>query len=351
VEISNVDANVEVNSTFVCARQKFNTIMVSSQVEFASIDGMSDALHIPVLRDKIIELLTPSFEGKEEALYFDGTFGRGGHLRSILNHFPQVKAVAVDRDPEAVEYGRSQFTNEIASGRLILEHANFAEFSPELAAQKWGLFDGMLVDLGVSSPQLDQGHRGFSFYHEGPLDMRMDNTQGPTAADIIATYDEEDLIQVFQKLGEVGRPFRVVRAIVNDRQSKPFTTTRELASLIERVEGWHRKGFHPATQYFMALRLQVNQELEGVQQALVPLIHGLKTSGRLAVLTFHSLEDRIVKNVFKEQVELGAPVFKKVIQPEWSEQKTNSRARSAKLRIFEKGKKIVKNKYEQDDFE
>jgi 16S rRNA (cytosine1402-N4)-methyltransferase len=309
---------------------------------------MSDALHIPVLRDKIIELLTPCFEGKTKARYFDGTFGRGGHLRAILNHFPQVQAVAMDRDPEAIAYAQQQFASEIAEGRLVLEHGNFVDFSLEKYRDS---FDGMLIDLGVSSPQLDQGHRGFSFYREGPLDMRMDNSQGATAAQILAGYSEEELENVFRNLGEIQRPMRIVRAIVHDRDSKPFVTTRDLASLVERIEGWHKKGFHPATQYFMALRLEVNQELEAVKQALVPLIYGLKTSGRLAVLTFHSLEDRIVKNLFKEQLELGAPVFKKVVQPEWAEQKENPRARSAKLRIFERGKKIVKNKYEKDDVE
>jgi 16S rRNA (cytosine1402-N4)-methyltransferase len=249
-----------------------------------------------------------------------------------MTAFPNVKAVAFDRDPEAIEYGKTTFEKELQDSRLQLVHKQFSDFKTE----EFGKFDIMLVDLGVSSPQLDQGQRGFSFYHDGPLDMRMDTSRGPTAAEIIATFSEDDLVLMFQNYGELSKPYRVVEAIVSDRKTKPFTTTRELASLIERVDGWRRKGFHPATQYFMAMRMEVNQELQEVENSMVPLIHGLKSGGRLAVLTFHSLEDRIVKRIFKEREDLGAPVHKKVIQPEWAEQKKNSRARSAKLRIFQR---------------
>lgn len=288
--------------------------------------------HIPVLKNKIIELLTPVLKNVDGARYFDATFGRGGHLREVLHLFPNVKAVAFDQDPDAIEFGKINFVNEISSGRLTLVHANFSEFS----SSKWGFFNAMLVDLGVSSPQLDDGHRGFSFYHDGPLDMRMNSSSGQTVADILSSVSEEELNFIFQNLGEISRPFRVTRAIIHDRNETPFLTTRQLASLIERVEGWRKKGFHPATQYFMALRLFVNRELDVISESLLPMIHGLSTSGRLAVLTFHSLEDRIVKNTFKENIALGSPLFKKVIQPEWAEQKGNSRARSAKLRIFER---------------
>ncbi len=289
-------------------------------------------LHIPVMKDQIIEQLSPVIERSENPRYFDGTFGRGGHLREILRQFPKLTAVAVDQDLEAIEYGRKEFSTEIQEGRLLIEHLNFANFTEE----KFGKFDAMLVDLGVSSPQLDEGRRGFSFYHDGPLDMRMDATKGMTAAELIATASEEELNEIFHQLGEIQKPYRVTRAIVHDREKEAFLTTRQLASLVERVEGWRRKGFHPATQYFMALRLSVNRELEVVQNSMIPLIHGLTARGRLAVLTFHSLEDRIVKNLFKEQTELGTPLFKKVIQPEWAEQKKNPRSRSAKLRIFER---------------
>ena len=141
---------------------------------------------------------------------------------------------------------------------------------------------------------------------------------------------------LFQEYGEIQKPYRVVKAIVHDRKEKAFTTTRDLAGLVERVDGWRKKGHHPATQYFLALRMKVNEELEILPQALKNLVLGLKPKGRIAVLTFHSLEDRIVKNTFKDLLNLGSPVNKKVIQPQWAETKINSRARSAKLRVFER---------------
>lgn len=289
--------------------------------------------HVPVMLTEILQFLGPalSHEGLEKT-YLDGTFGRGGHTRGIMAAIPDLRVVALDRDLEAVEYATAQFQVEIENESFQIHHQNFSDFDPA----KLGLFDAILVDLGVSSPQLDEGRRGFSFYHDGPLDMRMDTTQGPTAADLVQILSEEDLNELFKELGEIQKPYRVTRAIVNDRKVKPFATTRELASLIERVEGWHRKGFHPATQYFMALRLRVNQELEAVTAGVEKLLYGLKPRGRLAVLTFHSLEDRIVKNLFKSATELGVPLTKKVVQPSWDEQKVNPRARSAKLRVFER---------------
>lgn len=264
--------------------------------------------------------------------YLDGTLGRGGHLRAILDRWPQITAVAFDQDPTAIAYAKENFATEIQQNRLQLVHRNFSEYTVE----EFGTFDGMLLDLGVSSPQLDQADRGFSFYHDGPLDMRMNPQKGLTAADIIATFSEEQLIEIFKSYGEIQRPFRVVRAIIADRQTKPFLRTRDLAGLIERVDGWQRKGFHPATQYFMALRLVVNQELEILEPSLLKLVHGLRPKGRIAVLTFHSLEDRIVKNTFKEFESLGLPVNKKVIVPSREEESSNPRSRSAKLRVFEK---------------
>lgn len=302
----------------------------------------SHELHIPVLLPELIEMLKPVIETQitenpdRQFRYFDGTFGRGGHLKALLDRFPNLSAVAMDQDPEAIEYAQKNFADWIASGRLQVLHGNFAEFS----AEKWGQFDMMLLDLGVSSPQLDQGHRGFSFYHEGPLDMRMDTTRGPTAADLIRDLDEEELNEMFKELGEISRPYRVSKAIVSDRKEKPFVTTRDLAGLIERIEGWHRKGHHPATQYFLALRLKVNRELEVTSEILQPLVYGLRSKGRLAILTFHSLEDRIIKNKFKDfaspDMQLGLIVNKKVIQADWHQAKENPRARSAKLRVFER---------------
>lgn len=300
-----------------------------------------NAPHLPVLLNEVLDMFDPVMKAHALAepgrplRYLDGTFGRGGHLKAILDKYPNVSAVAFDQDPEAIEYAKTHFSEWIQSGRLEIHHANFSEY----AVEKFGPYDLALLDLGVSSPQLDQGPRGFSFYHDGPLDMRMNNTTGTTAADIIQEFSENELNDLFKSLGEINRPYRVSRAIVHDRDEKPFRTTRDLASLVERVEGWHRKGFHPATQYFLALRLYVNRELEVVEESLERLAHGLKSKGRLAVLTFHSLEDRIVKNKFKELAETmdaGSIVNKKVIQAQWNEAKTNPRARSAKLRVFER---------------
>ncbi len=307
----------------------------------SSSSSSAAALHIPVLLTQILEAFAPvvaaslAEDPNKKIRYFDGTFGRGGHLKALLEAHPQLVAVACDQDPEAIEYAKVHFKDWIEQGRLEIHHQNFSQFSVE----QFGQFDMMLLDLGVSSPQLDQGPRGFSFYHEGPLDMRMDNSKGITAADVIRDYSEDELNDMFKEFGEISRPYRVVRAVVNDRKEKPFLTTRDLAGLIERVEGWHRKGHHPATQFFLALRLVVNQELEVTAQCVEPLVHGLKSKGRLAFLTFHSLEDRIIKNKFKEladTMDWGRLVNKKVIQAEWNEAKDNPRARSAKLRVFER---------------
>lgn len=281
---------------------------------------------------EILEFAQPLTSSGEPLRYLDGTFGRGGHLKALLTQCPQMQAVGLDRDLEAIEYGQKEFADWIQQQRLQLVHANYSDF----AELNLGLFDFMLLDLGVSSPQLDQGPRGFSFYHEGPLDMRMNQTEARTAADIVNEADEDELTKIFQEYGEIQRPHRVIRALIHDRKTKRFETTRDLAGLIERVDGWHRKGHHPATQYFQALRIEVNQELSHLENCLRPLVLGLKPKGRIAVLTFHSLEDRIVKNLFKSFEDLGRPVNKKVVQPEWAEAKENSRARSAKLRVFER---------------
>jgi 16S rRNA (cytosine1402-N4)-methyltransferase len=311
-------------------------------------------LHKPVFLDDVLTV----FRAKQGAVAyaFDGTFGRGGHARAVMNEYPGAKMIAFDWDEDAIRFGEEKFAGDITAGRLKLLRASYAEYrkvreselekasassdesavSTPLEAFKHG-FDLMLLDLGVSSPQLDTAERGFSFYQDGPLDMRMDQRLEETAADVINTYEEQDLARIFIEYGEVQRPFRVVRAICHDRKTKPFTTTKQLAGLIERVDGWHKKGSHPATRYFQALRIKVNEELTTLAQALPDLIEGLAPGGILAVITFHSLEDRIVKNIFKDHLHVGKLVNKKVIKPSDEEVRNNSRARSAKLRAFEKG--------------
>lgn len=293
--------------------------------------------HIPVLLKEVLQEArqTP----QPVRLILDATFGRGGHAGEFRKLFPEAELIGLDQDEDAIAFAAENYSDW--SG-FHMFRGNFHDIKNLMATKmaavlKHRKFDLILVDLGVSSPQLDEGRRGFSFYHEGPLDMRMDTRRPVMAKDIVNTWSPEDLIELFQTLGEVRRPFRVVEKIVEDREESPFETTRQLAALIERVEGWRRKGHHPATQYFLALRLEVNSELDGLNQALVDLIESLNDGGRILVITFHSLEDRIVKNLFKSRSDLGKPVHKKVIQAQWSEKKQNPRARSAKLRVFQKG--------------
>jgi 16S rRNA (cytosine1402-N4)-methyltransferase len=289
-------------------------------------------LHTPVLLKEILQFTRETREPIRFGL--DVTFGRGGHTRALLEEFPSLRMTAMDRDQEALQYAEKEFADYLNCGRLRLIRGNFhAEVPSSPGVEGW---DFILADLGVSSPQLDTPGRGFSFYHDGPLDMRMDQAQDFTAADIVNTWPGEDLARLFQELGEIRRPQRVVQRIIERREERPFGQTRELSELIERAEGWRKKGHHPATQYFLALRLEVNQELKHLRPAAEGLIKSLAPGGRLMIITFHSLEDRIIKYAFKES-DLGNPVNKKVVVPERQECLDNPRARSAKLRVFQRG--------------
>lgn len=306
-------------------------------------------IHIPVLLEPVVSKVK-EIEVRD-GFFLDGTFGRGGHTRAILEARPDFKVIGIDCDQQAIDFGFKNFENEIASGRLQLYCGNFSDFDRIILSgaslaetnafghsRELPLLAGILLDLGVSSPQLDEGPRGFSFYQDGPLDMRMDHTQKFTAADIVNTWDEQSLNDLFHHYGEVKKPFRVTKKILEARKEKPFSRTAELSSLIEKTEGWHKKGHHPATNYFLALRIEVNQELARVESSLPRMVEALLPRGRLLVITFHSLEDRLVKVLLKKMVEegLGRLVNKKVIQATWPEKKSNPRARSAKLRVFEK---------------
>lgn len=290
-------------------------------------------VHIPVLLNEVLEMFSP-FYGQKNLVYFDGTYGRGGHFKAVFEKYSPSKAYVTDQDTRAIELVHQNWPGEIRSGQIEVFHQNFLEFVRDNSSASD--LNMALLDLGVSSPQLDQAERGFSFNKDGPLDMRMNQKQDLTAAKIVNEFEAEDLIEIFKSYGEVPNPARVVRAIVNDRPSKPFTTTLQLAQLIERVDGWKKKGFHPATQYFMALRLVVNRELQVIEEVLPLLIDRMQDQGRIAIITFHSLEDRLVKNIFKNS-EAGFLVNKKVIVPSENECKMNVRARSAKLRVFQKG--------------
>ena len=289
-------------------------------------------MHKPVLLKEVIDFA----RANEPRTLLDGTFGRGGHTRALLETLPQLKITALDQDKAAVEYAKTSFAAPIAEERLRVEHFNFHDIKQFPHIPEGG-FDVILLDLGVSSPQLDEADRGFSFYSDGPLDMRMNQDAEMTAADVINTWSEVELINLFVKYGEVPRPQRVVRALVNDRKEKPFSRTREVAELMERVEGWRKKGHHPATRYFLALRMAVNNELSGLEASVPDLMRALSEKGRLIIITFHSLEDRIIKYAFKEAGELGFPLTKKVVVPSYAETQENPRARSAKLRVFQRG--------------
>lgn len=295
-------------------------------------------VHVPVLLEECKQALTGM--NYDPQLGLDLTFGRGGHARAFLKEHKDLKIIAVDQDEHAIAEGQKSFAPEMESARIEFHHCNFHRW-PEYAKEQ-GLpltYDYIMMDLGVSSPQLDTPERGFSFYHDGPLDMRMDLRVEKTAEDIVNEFNEEDLNSIFKVYGEVRNPYRVTKEILSQRKEKRITSTLQLSTLIEKTDGWRKKGVHPATQYFMALRLYLNNELEGLRDVLPSLMSMLSPMGRMLVISFHSLEDRIVKTIFKSS-ELGKPVNKKVIKPTRDEELKNKRSRSAQLRVFQKGEEL-----------
>jgi 16S rRNA (cytosine1402-N4)-methyltransferase len=308
----------------------------------SSLAAGGPARHIPVLLEEVLEALNI----REGGLYLDGTFGAGGYTQAILAT-PGTRVLAFDRDPDAIAAGQSLV--EKYNGRLMLEHARFSTCE-ELAAER-GLsgFDGITFDIGVSSMQLDEAARGFSFRFEGPLDMRM-SQQGRSAADIINEASEEEIADILFHYGEERASRRIARAIVHDRNATPFTTTKQLAELIARIIPARPQDIHPATRSFQGLRIAVNDELGELVKALAGAEALLKEGGRLAVVSFHSLEDRIVKQFFalrsnrgraSSRLLPGEPVpppstftlvGKQPVTAGSVETKHNPRARSARLR-------------------
>jgi 16S rRNA (cytosine1402-N4)-methyltransferase len=281
----------------------------------------SEFHHIPVLGREIIDGLNVRANGH----YLDATLGGGGHTRLILEAFPDTRVTAIDRDETALEAVRTTLSNYIPD-RLTLRSGNFADFDPKEIR-----FEGILADLGVSSPQFDRGDRGFSFRHTAPLDMRMDRRQSLTAGDIINYHEEKELADLFYEYGEERLSRRIARAIVAKR---PFETTTQLAEAIAySVPRSYRYGrIHPATRVFQALRIAVNGELESLKVFLDKAVHWLAPEGIIGVISFHSLEDRIIKYHFRDS-ELLTVVTKKPIVPTKEEESNNPRARSAKLRL------------------
>jgi 16S rRNA (cytosine1402-N4)-methyltransferase len=299
--------------------------------------------HIPVMLGEAVEGLAVQAGGR----YLDGTFGRGGHARAVLSRLgPDGRLLLMDRDPTAIAAARAEFA---ADPRVLIRHANFSTLA-EWDQTEAGL-DGVLLDLGVSSPQLDDAARGFSFMADAPLDMRMDTSQGESAADFLARADEREITDVLWNYGEERHSRRIARAIVTDRDATPFTRTGQLASLIERIVGRREPGKHPATRSFQALRIRVNGELDALQDGMNAALDRLKVGGRLSVISFHSLEDRAVKLFIRghsgrvQNSRRGPPVLAaparlaavgKAQFPSAAETAANPRSRSAVLRVAEK---------------
>ena len=303
--------------------------------------------HITVLLNEAVDALAV----REDGIYVDGTFGRGGHSRLILSRLgSQGRLIVFDKDPQAIEAAQKLAEQD---GRVTVVHDGFSSFQTTL--DKLGIeeIDGALFDLGISSPQIDDGARGFSFRFDAPLDMRMDPTRGMSAAEWIATASEQDLHEVIKNYGEERFSRQIARAIVAQREESPIDTTRKLAQLVAQNVRTRERGQDPATRTFQAVRIFINRELEEVEAVLPQVMRRLKQGGRLAVIAFHSLEDRIVKQFVKKysqhpplprwaavkEADLPLPPLKavgKAIKPGVEETASNPRARSAVLRVAER---------------
>ncbi|MBI6681815.1 16S rRNA (cytosine(1402)-N(4))-methyltransferase RsmH [Pseudomonas viridiflava] len=305
--------------------------------------------HITVLLEEAVEALALRADG----CYMDGTFGRGGHSRLILSHLgPDGRLLGFDKDPQAIATGQTLAAED---GRFVIVQRSFAELGSE--AQERGLagkVSGILLDLGVSSPQLDDPERGFSFMNDGPLDMRMDPTRGVSAAEFIATAPAEEIARVFKEYGEERFAKRMANAVVQRREVQPFERTADLAEVLKVANPAWEKGKNPATRAFQGLRIHVNNELGDLEAGLDAALDALEIGGRLVVISFHSLEDRIVK-LFMRKLAKGEadsmprnlPIQYKAFEPKIrihgkaqfasdTETKANPRSRSAVMRVAEK---------------
>ncbi len=311
---------------------------------------MSDNfLHTTVLLNEAVQGLNINKDG----IYIDATFGRGGHSRSILAQLgPEGRLIGIDRDPQAVATGEQLAAED---SRFQIVHGAFSGLQEYVEGMGLlGEIDGVLLDLGVSSPQLDDASRGFSFRRDGPLDMRMDPTSGISAAEWLAKADTDDIVWVLKTFGEERYARRIARAIVHDRDETPFNRTSDLAGLIARVSLSKEKNKHPATRSFQAIRIYINSELEEIERALDAALEVLAPEGRMSVISFHSLEDRLVKRFIRKQekgpeVPHGLPLTEeqlnkgkklkaigKATKPSKEEVAVNARSRSSVLRVAQK---------------
>jgi 16S rRNA (cytosine1402-N4)-methyltransferase len=305
--------------------------------------------HITVLLDEAVDSLAVRADG----CYLDGTFGRGGHSRLILRHLGEEgRLLGFDKDPQAIATGQALAAED---GRFVIVQRSFAEMAGELAERGLaGKVDGVLLDLGVSSPQLDDAERGFSFLNDGPLDMRMDPTRGVSAAQWIATAPEDEIARVLKEYGEERFAKRMARAVVQRRAEKPFERTADLAAVLTVANPAWEKGKNPATRAFQGIRIHVNNELGDLERGLEAALENLAVGGRLVVISFHSLEDRIVKLFMRKHAKGEAdklprnlpirppafdPRLKLLGKPQFAseeELKANPRSRSAVMRVAEK---------------
>ena len=303
--------------------------------------------HRPVLLDEALAALNIAPGG----CYVDGTFGRGGHSAAILGSLNETgKLLALDKDPTAIEVASRRFAED---PRLIIRQDSFAMMNRHVAALGWsGQVDGILLDLGVSSPQLDDASRGFSFQKEGPLDMRMNPQQGQSAAEWLAGAREQDIVKVLKEYGEERFARRIARAIVQAGKAKPIVTTRQLAEIVAQANPAWEKGKDPATRSFQAIRIYINRELDDLEQVLAQATEILKPGGRLVVISFHSLEDRRVKRFMRDaargddfppdlpvtqaQLNPSMRLLGKAVRAGEPELEQNPRARSAIMRVAER---------------
>ncbi len=304
---------------------------------------MSDPIHVPVMREEVVRLLAP----KKDGIYVDGTVGLGGHAAAILAAGSEVRLVGIDRDPQALRYAAERLSQ--FGDRVTLIHGNYRDLVEILSDLGIGAIDGFLLDLGLSSLQLDAPDRGFSFRADGPLDMRMDPTRGISAADLVNEASVEELARILRDYGEERFAGRIARAIV---AARPIETTGALAEVVRRAipRRFHERRIDPATRTFQALRIAVNDELHNLQDGLAAGFAALRPGGVIMVISFHSLEDRIVKRFFRKlatprytSLAPGPPLppqaevlTKKPLRPSEKEIGENPRARSAKLRACRK---------------
>jgi 16S rRNA (cytosine1402-N4)-methyltransferase len=311
------------------------------------MSNAEQAAHTTVLLHEAVDALVTDIDG----FYVDGTFGRGGHVAELLGRLSgQGSVLAIDKDPQAISAGQERFAEDV---RLQLFHGSFADLQNVAAEMgKTGDISGVLLDLGVSSPQLDQAERGFSFMRDGPLDMRMDTSRGMSAAEWIATADEQDIARVIKEYGEERFARRMASAVVKERVKAPITGTVQLAGILAAAHPAWERGKHPATKAFQAIRIFINRELEDLEDLLAQVIDNLKVGGRLVIISFHSLEDRRVKRFIRDQeqgiklpknlpirdVDRGVRLVKvgKAIKPAVTEVDGNIRSRSAVMRIAER---------------